>query len=380
MVTISLLGVFWCILCAGFGLLVILNKAEFRTTGNKDLFILSIVVYVTVAALLASAEWGILRLIGIKKERKDIKVLNDNIKNGHIRSGVSVAVLKKIYNSLIKNPRESTVSAAKYISLVIILVAATEWWAGGLKANILIIVEGGLISLFLSMLFVNSFSEYSIFPVLKECRNLLAERDEKIAEPKPLLGLGTKFVFFLSFPILIIFIILGFFSFLTLDILIPLLLGLFMAVAISQVLSSLIYRTFLDIEEFIKKLPKKEKIIFSTGSLNKEAIDLSKGLNLAAEEIYLSRKKLEEVKTVLEIRVRARTRQLREQAETLKKENEKKTKALKQRLKELERFSKLTVGRELKMVELKKEIEKLKKELGEHKFGQKKVEKGRKNS
>jgi polyhydroxyalkanoate synthesis regulator phasin len=35
------------------------------------------------------------------------------------------------------------------------------------------------------------------------------------------------------------------------------------------------------------------------------------------------------------------------------------------RLADLERFQKLTVGRELKMVELKKEIEELKKRLGE---------------
>ena len=43
------------------------------------------------------------------------------------------------------------------------------------------------------------------------------------------------------------------------------------------------------------------------------------------------------------------------------------------RLAELERFQKLTVGRELKMVELKKEIEKLRREL-EHREGVRKAE------
>ena len=65
----------------------------------------------------------------------------------------------------------------------------------------------------------------------------------------------------------------------------------------------------------------------------------------------------------MEIRVRARTRQLKEQADALRKENEEKTKALRERIEELEKFHRLTVGRELRMAELKEEIEELKKEL-----------------
>jgi len=79
---------------------------------------------------------------------------------------------------------------------------------------------------------------------------------------------------------------------------------------------------------------------------------------------------LEEEKASLEIKVRARTRQLAEQAEALRKENEEKTRSLRERLLELEKFQRLTVGRELKMVELKKEIKRLKKEL--EKYGRKK--------
>jgi methyl-accepting chemotaxis protein len=74
-------------------------------------------------------------------------------------------------------------------------------------------------------------------------------------------------------------------------------------------------------------------------------------------------KELEEAKKVLEVKVEARTKELRELAEKLDEKVKEKTKELRERLEELEKFQKLTVGRELKMIELKKEIQKLKEEL-----------------
>lgn len=83
-----------------------------------------------------------------------------------------------------------------------------------------------------------------------------------------------------------------------------------------------------------------------------------------------AQEEIETINEVLEIRVRARTRALRTLAESLDEEVKKQTKELQERINELERFHKLTVGRELKMIELKKslaqaqkEIKKLKKEL-----------------
>ena len=70
---------------------------------------------------------------------------------------------------------------------------------------------------------------------------------------------------------------------------------------------------------------------------------------------------LEEAKTILEIKVKARTRELRELAEKREEEIQERTKELQDRVKELERFQRLTVGRELKMIELKKKIKELEK-------------------
>lgn len=92
------------------------------------------------------------------------------------------------------------------------------------------------------------------------------------------------------------------------------------------------------------------------------------------QHIQEKMKEIQEAKTTLEIRVRARTKELQELADNLEQQVQERTKELRERLEELERFHQLTVGRELKMIELKKkikekeqEIEKLKKRLREKK-------------
>ncbi len=72
-------------------------------------------------------------------------------------------------------------------------------------------------------------------------------------------------------------------------------------------------------------------------------------------------KELEEARTILEIKIRARTLALQEEKASLEERVEERTRELQKKIEELERFQKAAVGRELKMIELKKEIKKLKK-------------------
>jgi len=81
------------------------------------------------------------------------------------------------------------------------------------------------------------------------------------------------------------------------------------------------------------------------------------------KEIKERTRELEEAKTFLEIKVKTRTRELEELTKNLEEEVKKRTKELQEKVDELERFQKLAVGRELKMMKMKKEVKNLKEEL-----------------
>lgn len=101
----------------------------------------------------------------------------------------------------------------------------------------------------------------------------------------------------------------------------------------------------------------KHRIAIKTGD---EIEDLGKTFNQMTEDIERSRSAVEEAKNILEIKVQARTKELIELTENLENKIKERTKELQARVSELERFHRLSVDRELKMIELKREIEKLK--------------------
>jgi len=85
--------------------------------------------------------------------------------------------------------------------------------------------------------------------------------------------------------------------------------------------------------------------------------------NLQKYHFYLleTQDDIEKSRASLEVKVALRTQDLQELSEGLKDQVEARTQELRGKMEELERFNRLSVGRELKMIELKEEITKLEK-------------------
>ena len=77
---------------------------------------------------------------------------------------------------------------------------------------------------------------------------------------------------------------------------------------------------------------------------------------------YCDTDKSRPIKDVLEMKVEQKTKRSREMAKTLEYQVQERNKELQQRVAELEKFHKLIIGRELRIIELKKENKKLKQE------------------
>ncbi len=80
-------------------------------------------------------------------------------------------------------------------------------------------------------------------------------------------------------------------------------------------------------------------------------------------EIKKKEESLKESKQVLEIRVLAKTKELRGLADELEERIKERTDELEEKVEELEKINRLMVGREIKMIELKEKLEKLENKL-----------------
>jgi methyl-accepting chemotaxis protein len=119
---------------------------------------------------------------------------------------------------------------------------------------------------------------------------------------------------------------------------------------------------FLLVESFEKLKRKNYQVRLGKAPI-REIQKVFQSFNEMAKDLGESHRALEEAKASLEIKVEARTKELKELAESLDVKVKERTKELQEKMEELERFQRIAIGREQRMIELKEEIKKLKEEL-----------------
>lgn len=356
----------WVFFVGFFYILMVFTGADFELTGTGNLFLLIFFIVMTLINFRFFIKYGVLRIFGIKWEKKEFIPLNDNVINGQIKKDVSSEDLLQIYYAVSNIAKWKAVKDFFYAEFFVFSLIAGEWFFSGQTINLPIIFLGGQLSVFYVFAYAAVFYDMITSPLRKECKKLLSQKGVRFEEI-PFLGLKRKsklFFILISLALFSVLILIKPFNPLLLIILAFLLI---IILFLNNFIFDSIYTDFSEIKESIEDLAQGKEGLFFSGSSDKEVFTLSQSLNDTAQKIINYQRALENEKASLEIRIKARTKELEELTQGLDLQVEEKTKELRKKIDELERWQRLSVGRELKMVELKKKISNLEKKLGKNK-------------
>lgn len=314
----------WSVLCSAFSYFLILSLATFELESTKNTFLYAFPILVVIFAFLGTIRYGGVKfLFG-----EEIKTINEGISSSGDFLVFGTDAVKKIFTSLVYISRSTTINIFAGGLSVLVLIILALWVNQASSFDLMIVVVGGVIAIFFSCAFATFFCQQAMFGAVKECRKILIERGEDI-EDVILSSIAPKFYFLFFLPFFTILIVLLFIPSFSFNAAMLCFIALLMTFIIDKVLFSYISNSLNELQGFAKELPVGERAVFTTGSLDKEIVSLSEALNKASEQIYSSKKELEKSKEDMVKRVE-----------------------------ELEKFFNLTVNRELKMIELKKELKK----------------------
>jgi len=354
----------WAILTAGFGGILILSKSNFEATGTKTSFLISLIVLTLAGFVTSLVDCGLSRAFGKKWENEHLRVLNDYIIKGEIVKDISDSDLLKLYDSCYKAYKFLSKRTAEVTLWVVFGVVLIEYIVSGQFTNVPIILIGGFMAVFLTVIFNIYFGTTPIFSLIaRDCRKLLFERNIPFKEIA-VTTFKTKFFLFILLTALIILAIFVLTYPPPLSLISVSIIGFIMVTVTIQTIFTTFYQSLEEISKSAERLGGGGEVVIFSGSTDQEIISLSENINKTAHNIKKYQKELEEARSVLEIKVNARTKELKELSESLEEQVKKRTKELQAKVRELEKFQKLSIGRELKMIELKKRIRENKKEIG----------------
>lgn len=311
----------WTCLCGFFSFVLIVSTAKLSWPSAYFFFLKLVLFFAIILTILA-----LMRNAGLFGGT-DIRMINKNIINGNLNPSLSFGEAQKTFYYLVRFCRSNfNMIIWSGLVLAIVLGGVMKFYKNVSDADFLIILAGGVVATVLSAVFASFYSEQATFSVVKAIRKKIIEFKGSVPDIN-FDSIASKFYFLFIFPIVTTIVVLICVFPFSLNVAVLSLIGMTMILIIDKVLFAYIAKSFFEADGFIKEMHRGAKDIFATGSVDKEFIDLMHNLNAAGQRAW----------------------ELKQESDTAKG-------AMEERVKELEEFFDLTVNREMKMVELKKEL------------------------
>lgn len=153
--------------------------------------------------------------------------------------------------------------------------------------------------------------------------------------------------------------VLSFLKLMTVNYLILIFILLLPIIIISFLISKRILKPLKNISAVSKRVAMGDLDVRAKAESKDEFGELAENFNKMTQEVRRVRKTIEEEKEALEAKIDERTKELKMLNDNLENEVHKRTKDMEKKIVELEKMSKLMVGRETKMIEMKKKMKEM---------------------
>jgi hypothetical protein len=264
----------------------------------------------------------------------EVRILSSSVSGGEVSPDLPPEQIAKTFTAF---HGYYTKSLSFSLLLVTVFTVSLSVWQSIIYSNhynSLMIILFGMVTGSLLWGFSVVWSQLRFFPVAKQCRDLLAKKGRCPIEAK-FQSIRMKFLLLVLFFLdaIVLHLISGM-SFTSGDTIFVT--GMSMIVFVIILLLFYIDKAFEEFFDLTRITFTDDLNIFSTGSLDKEFVDLARNLNELSIQLYFFKDKVHS--------------------------SEKETKG---RMEELEKFFEMTVEREQKMIELKMENKSLKDKIVE---------------
>ncbi len=258
--------------------------------------------------------YGLGRLWGKRWELRDLRILNDYVKESRIPPDIPTAILQEISGLLETLPGKNFRTALLLSSPVLIIGVMQNYIFSGETLQAFFVLRGGIIAVITYLIFTYLITELVTSNLRRETRLILADRNAwEGAQHSTTLMIKFVFIIVLMFASMIITHGISTSTVISSPVRVVIIfsvLNIVVGVLMCILVFTSILITLREIETTATQLSDSQRVGFISGSIDREFINTATGLYHAAHKIIKYRDDLHNLNLNLEQRVRDRTEQI----------------------------------------------------------------------